>query len=247
MPSHRQTSSRRPASASAGRHRQFEAAPERASTAPGGRHRGAPAPRGRYAAVVTTAVLGAGIVAVATAASLPTQNQPLPTARSVASAGAGNGVGDAGSARYDPRVGFVAPRAARTRATPLVPILLPDGAGRFTSCFCPRWGAFHSGIDLAAPMLTPIYAAAGGVVKESGAAPGYGNAVVITHDATTDTLYGHMEKILVREGQQVRAGQLIALVGNRGRSTGPHLHFEVHLDGTPVNPLPWLERRGISY
>lgn len=184
---------------------------------------------------------------MATAASLPDRPETLPAARSAQSSVTGSGLGDAGSARFDPRVGFVSPRAARTRTTPLEPSLLPIGVGRFTSCFCPRWGAFHSGIDLAGPMLTPIYAAAGGVVKEAGAAPGYGNVVVITHSTSTDTLYGHMELVLVREGQRVRAGQLIALLGNRGRSTGPHLHFEVHLDGTPVNPVPWLERRDIKY
>jgi len=116
-----------------------------------------------------------------------------------------------------------------------------------TSCFCMRWGVHHDGIDLAAPMLTPIYAAQAGVVKEAGADPGFGNKVVITHDTKTDTLYGHMEKILVREGERIRAGQLIALIGNRGQSTGPHLHFEVHLLGTPVDPVPWLERRGVKF
>lgn len=204
--------------------------------------------------MATTAILGAGIVALATAASLQPAVSTLPAAAAATadSPVAGIGLGDGvpavhgTSAFYDPRVGFAAPRAARVR--PAQPVsLLPLGVARFTSCFCPRWGTFHNGIDLAAPMFTPIYAAAAGTVEEAGAESGFGNVVRIRHNASTETLYGHMERILVREGQRVRAGQLIALVGNRGFSTGPHLHFEVHLLGTPIDPVPWLERRGIRY
>ncbi len=254
MPSHRQaTTGRKPTS---GRHRHPDAVAQQPSVAAAGRHRGAPPPKSRYAAVATTAILGAGIVALATAASLPGSNTgTLPAAASVSvdSPVAGLGRSDGvpavhgTAARYDPRVGIVAPRAARSRPKTVTGSLLPRGVGRLTSCFCPRWGSFHNGLDIAAPMLTPIYAASAGVVTEAGPKSGFGNWVVIAHDSTTDTLYGHMEKVLVREGQKVRAGQLIALVGNRGFSTGPHLHFEVHLNGTPVNPTPWLERRGIRY
>lgn len=204
------------------------------------------------------AVLGAGIVALATAASLPAAGRaPVPASASGANApvaGVGLGVGGPGvqgvqgnTATYDPRVGVVAPRAARSRTTAYAESLLPPGLGIMTTCFCMRWGVHHDGVDLAAPMLTPIYAAAPGVVKEAGPDPGFGNKVVITHDATTETMYGHMERVLVRNGQRVRAGQLIALVGSRGQSTGPHLHFEVHLLGVPVDPVPWLKLHGIKY
>lgn len=203
--------------------------------------------------MATTAILGAGIVALATAASLQPQGHATPAAAaSVDSPVAGIGLGDGvpavhgTAARFDPRVGFVTPRATRNRA-PQTIYILPIGVSRMTTCFCMRWGEFHTGVDLAAPMLTPIYAAKAGVVKEAGEAPGFGNAVIITHDTRTETLYGHMEKVLVRKGERVRAGQLIALVGSRGVSTGPHLHFEVHIQGTPVDPVPWLARNGIKY
>ena len=90
-----------------------------------------------------------------------------------------------------------------------------------------RWGRFHEGIDLAAPMRTPEYAAADGVVLRARAASGYGKAVYILHENGDVTVYGHMVKILVEPGQYVDAGETIALLGNEGHSTGPHLHFEV--------------------
>ncbi len=127
--------------------------------------------------------------------------------------------------------------------------VLPVAGGRLTSTFGPRWGSLHAGIDLAAPMLTPEYAAADGVVLEAGPAGGYGNVVYVQHDNGDVTVYGHMEEILVTPGQVVRAGDTIALLGNRGQSTGPHLHFEVHvggIDGQKVDPIPWLRERGVA-
>jgi murein DD-endopeptidase MepM/ murein hydrolase activator NlpD len=88
-----------------------------------------------------------------------------------------------------------------------------------------------------------------GVVLEAGPASGYGNAVYIQHENGDVTVYGHMEKILVTAGQVVKAGDTVALLGNRGQSTGPHLHFEVHIggmDGQKVDPLPWLRERGVG-
>ncbi|WP_409330194.1 M23 family metallopeptidase [Trujillonella humicola] len=133
--------------------------------------------------------------------------------------------------------------AARPRA------VLPVQGARLTSGFGPRWGTMHSGIDLAAPMYTPEYAAMDGVVLEAGPASGYGNVIYIQHENGDVTVYGHMEEILVAPGQVVRAGDTIALLGNRGQSTGPHLHFEVHvggLNGTKVDPIPWLRERGVD-
>lgn len=123
-----------------------------------------------------------------------------------------------------------------------------DGA-RLTSSFGPRWGTTHRGLDLAAPMLTPEYAAADGVVLRAGSASGFGLAVYILHDNGDVTVYGHMEKILVKAGQYVDAGETIALVGSRGQSTGPHLHFEVYeggLEGSRVDPMAWLRERGVD-
>jgi len=137
----------------------------------------------------------------------------------------------------------IAAEAARPKA------VIPVQGARLTSTFGPRWGTLHAGIDLAAPIGTPEYAAMDGVVLEAGPASGYGNAVYIQHENGDVTVYGHMEKILVTAGQVVKAGDTIALLGNRGQSTGPHLHFEVHvggMDGQKVDPLPWLRERGVG-
>ena len=133
--------------------------------------------------------------------------------------------------------------AARPKA------VLPVDGARLTSGYGSRWGTFHYGIDLAAPMHTPEYAAVDGVVLRAGSASGFGLAVYILHDNGDVTVYGHMDKILVEPGQYVEAGETIALLGNRGQSTGPHLHFEVHQggeDGKRINPLPWLNARGVQ-
>jgi murein DD-endopeptidase MepM/ murein hydrolase activator NlpD len=96
---------------------------------------------------------------------------------------------------------------------------------------------FHAGLDIAAPAGTPIHAAAAGVVVIAGGCDGYGNCVVIDHGAALATLYGHQSVVHVRAGDQVEAGQVIGLVGSTGRSTGPHLHFEVRLRGLAIDPF----------
>ncbi|MCZ2819506.1 M23 family metallopeptidase [Modestobacter sp. VKM Ac-2977] len=121
--------------------------------------------------------------------------------------------------------------------------------GRLTSQFGSRWGTLHAGIDFAAPLGTPEYAVMDGVVLRAGAASGFGLAVYVQHANGDVSVYGHMQEILVEEGQTVRAGDTIALLGNEGQSTGPHLHFEVHaggLDGPRIDPLPWLRERGVA-
>jgi murein DD-endopeptidase MepM/ murein hydrolase activator NlpD len=136
--------------------------------------------------------------------------------------------------------------AAREAARPK--FVLPVDGARLTSGYGSRWGTFHYGIDLAAPMRTPEYAAGDGVVLRAGAASGFGLAVYILHENGDVTVYGHMDSILVEPGQYVEAGETIALLGNRGQSTGPHLHFEVHEggeDGRRINPVPWLAERGV--
>ena len=141
----------------------------------------------------------------------------------------------------------IAVEAAAEAARPKA--VFPIAGARLTSPFGPRWGTLHAGLDLAAPMLTPEYAAMDGVVLEAGPASGFGLAVYIQHENGDVTVYGHMEKILVEAGQVVGAGDTIALVGNRGQSTGPHLHFEVHqggLDGQKIDPMAWLRERGVE-
>jgi murein DD-endopeptidase MepM/ murein hydrolase activator NlpD len=104
---------------------------------------------------------------------------------------------------------------------------------------------FHGGIDIGAPLGAPIYAAAAGVVQYAGPASGFGQEVILTHAGGVSTVYGHMEKILVTSGP-VKAGQPIALVGAEGDATGPHLHFEVHVNDTRVDPAAWLIAHGVK-
>ena len=117
--------------------------------------------------------------------------------------------------------------------------------GTFTSGYGWRWGRMHRGIDIAGPVGTPIVAAASGVVVRSGwNSGGYGNLVDIRHPDGSMTRYAHNSRLLVREGQQVSQGQQIAAMGSTGYSTGPHLHFEIHLAGSgTVNPMAYLPGR----
>ena len=118
--------------------------------------------------------------------------------------------------------------------------------GRLTSGFGLRWGTNHNGIDIANSIGTPIYATTDGVVAESGPASGFGMWVRVRHPDDTVSVYGHINESLVREGQRVAAGEQIATMGNRGQSTGPHLHFEIWKDGEQkINPMTWLRENGV--
>ena len=121
--------------------------------------------------------------------------------------------------------------------------------GRVTSCYGARWGTMHSGVDIANAIGTPIYAPEAGRVLQAGPASGFGLAVYLQHADGSITVYGHINQFFVQAGQQVSAGQRIAEIGNKGQSTGPHLHFEVHTGGlyqNRVNPTSWLASRGVS-
>jgi murein DD-endopeptidase MepM/ murein hydrolase activator NlpD len=159
------------------------------------------------------------------------------------------GMDDAGArkgitnAEAQARLGeLAASRAAREPKT-----VLPT-QGVLTTCYCMRWGQMHWGIDLAAPLGTPIYAAVDGVVLRAGPATGFGNAIYIQDADGNVEIYGHMRYYSVQPGQIVHAGDQIAKVGNQGQSTGPHLHFELHrggMEGRPFDPQPWLAARGV--
>ena len=112
--------------------------------------------------------------------------------------------------------------------------------GPVTSPFGWRWGRMHQGIDIGVPYGTPIHAAAGGVVIYCGWEEGYGNFVVIDHGGNLATAYGHQSSIAVTCGQQVNQGDVIGYVGCTGHCFGPHLHFEVRVNGEPVDPLGYL-------
>jgi len=108
--------------------------------------------------------------------------------------------------------------------------------GPVTSEFGPRWGGFHPGIDIAPPYGTPIAAAKNGVVIYAGPEGGYGNFVLIDHSGGLVTGYAHQSRLAVAQGQTVTQGQVIGYEGSTGDSTGPHLHFEVRINGSPQNP-----------
>ena len=122
----------------------------------------------------------------------------------------------------------------------------PLYGGRMSSTFGPRKrptkgaSTYHKGIDWATPVGTPIYASCGGTVAKAGWGSGYGNVIYINHPDGRQTRYGHLSKILVSPGQTVSQGQKIALSGNTGVSSGPHVHFEILIGGTQVNPLKYL-------
>lgn len=137
---------------------------------------------------------------------------------------------------------FNSPEPTRDFNSPEQTQYIMPTSGTITSGYGWRWGRMHKGIDIAAPVGTPIVAAAPGVVVyarwNSG---GYGNLVDIQHPDGSLTRYGHNSQILVQEGQQVGQGEAIALVGSTGRSTGPHCHFEIHNpQGIAINPASML-------
>jgi murein DD-endopeptidase MepM/ murein hydrolase activator NlpD len=103
-------------------------------------------------------------------------------------------------------------------------------------------GTFHTGIDLAAPSGTPVHVTADGVVLSAHWAGGYGKLIVVDHGNGIQTYYAHLSRLSVMAGEEVRAGQLIGYSGSTGRSTGPHMHYEVRLAGTPVNPYKFLSK-----
>ena len=114
-------------------------------------------------------------------------------------------------------------------------------SGTITSRYGSRWGSTHTGLDIAAPTGTTIAAAAAGTVTFSGnRGSGYGNYVKISHGNGVETLYAHCSKLYVKTGQKVAQGEAIAAVGSTGKSTGPHLHLEIRLNGATQNPQLYL-------
>jgi murein DD-endopeptidase MepM/ murein hydrolase activator NlpD len=127
------------------------------------------------------------------------------------------------------------------------PLFVAPTKGVFTSSFGYRWGVLHAGIDIANSIGTPIRAVSDGVVIAAGPTAGYGMWVKLRHADGTVTLYGHINTATVSVGERVMAGDQIATMGNRGYSTGSHLHLEVLLGGSNrVDPVPWLAKRGVN-
>ncbi|GHG22308.1 DUF5930 domain-containing protein [Paracoccus aerius] len=123
-----------------------------------------------------------------------------------------------------------------------LPLAMPvKQSFRYTSGFGRRWGRAHEGIDMAAPVGTPIHATGDGVVIYAGRLGAYGNLIKIQHELGVETRYGHLSRIRVKTGQRVSQGELIGDMGNTGRSTGPHLHYEVRMKGRAVDPMSFIK------
>ncbi|TFV59020.1 M23 family metallopeptidase [Geodermatophilus sp. DF01-2] len=228
-----------------------EAADEQPARA---RRRSIPRPPGRRGPLWLAALVAGAVVA-----ALPSTLGTGPTELSLSAADYGLGIAsdvdfsgdmeDAGvrrgisEAEAQARLGeLAASRAAREPKTAL------PTEGRMTTCFCMRWGTMHYGIDLAAPLGTPIHSATDGVVIRAGRASGYGNAVYIQDADGNVHVYGHMRYYDVEAGDLVHAGDQIAKVGNEGQSTGPHLHYQIHrgaMNGRPIDPEEFLAERGV--
>ncbi len=132
-------------------------------------------------------------------------------------------------------------------AAALVVTPVMASAQQVTSTFGTRSDPFHgkkrmhAGVDMGAKTGTPVYATGDGIIRRSRVAGGYGNLVEIDHGFGYQTRYGHLSRLLVAEGSFVRRGQMVGLVGSTGRSTGPHLHYEVRIGGKPVDPTKYMQ------
>jgi murein DD-endopeptidase MepM/ murein hydrolase activator NlpD len=132
------------------------------------------------------------------------------------------------------------PRPGIDPSAPVGAFHWPVDHGRLTSGFGPRSGSHHDGVDIAAPRGLPVVAAAAGEVIYAGRLRGYGNVVIIDHGGGYASVYAHNERNLVHVGERVRNDEEIALVGQSGQASGPHLHFEIRKDNVARDPLRYL-------
>lgn len=223
-----------------------------------GKRRAPTPPRTRYAAVLTTAVVGAGVVAASVGAAIPDTNSLLDPQAQLALDGSvgGSGAGDAFSGRLSTaddratRSGDRAPAPGTTMSTLAQPApdvwLLPLKAYSISSAFGQRWGTLHPGVDLAIGEGTPYYATHAGTVKLARWNGGYGYCVIVDVGNGVEILFGHSSKLVAREGQKVQAGDLLGFVGNTGYSFGPHLHYEVRQNNAPIDPMPFMRSHGVD-
>ena len=214
--------------------------------------KGAAAGRGRTTAGIVAGAAIAGGAAIAAAPLASAQSSELPAndqIQQLATQVVNDGLGDQLAPVVD-QYGEYADVAGVDLGS--FGAALPGGAahaptvGAVTSSFGPRWGTFTNGTDFGAPIGTPLYAAKSGVIEEAGPASGYGLWIRIRTDEGELLEYGHNNENFVQKGQRVQAGDVIGTVGNRGDSTGPHLHFGVQdASGNWTDPVPWLARNGV--
>ena len=192
---------------------------------------------------MTTALVGAGVVALGAGAALPDHADPLGLTAAASTSDLGDRLATGDRASRDNARNLAA--ELHDQPAPIV-WLLPVQTYHVTSTFGTRWGVLHAGVDLGATEGTPIYAAAAGVVTLCRWNGGYGYNVQIDHGGGITTVYGHASKLLCQEGQKVQAGDLIAKVGNTGHSFGSHLHFETRINDKPTDPVPFMKSHGVD-
>lgn len=203
--------------------------------------------------VVTTAVVGAGVVAFGAGSVLPQQTEGATAALDKASTAAKdqNTLSAEDVSANQARSASVG-RASRTqsREGSPTPTIMAEWArpatGPLSSLYGARWGAQHLGLDIAAAYGSTVVSASAGKVIFSGWNGGYGKLVIVEHPGGYTTRYGHNSALLVEVGEQVEAGTPIAKVGSTGYSSGPHLHFEIRQGTKALNPLPFMEKRNVD-
>ncbi len=202
-------------------------------------------PSARSAGVVLTAVVAAAVVAFGAGAVLPDSDAlRRATGNSMISLTVNDRLSAADKAnRSDDRPD---PASSVDLGAPDVWLLPLHCDYEITTLFAMRWGVLHNGVDLACGCGTPYYAAHDGVVEIAHYNGGYGNEIMLDNGNGAETIYGHGSQLLVTEGQHVKAGQNIGLIGTTGFSTGCHLHFEVHYNKVLIDPIPFMKDRGVD-
>lgn len=209
-----------------------------------GRRRVPSPPRSRYVGVVTSALVGAGIVALGAGAAVPDQKadaNALDGIDTVSRATLDRAAAADAASRSDSGDGLKSSVAAAPDAW-----LLPLRDYTISSGFGARWGKLHAGVDLAIKEGTVYSAVHGGKVILAQWYGGYGYCIMIDHGNGLVTVYGHSAQLLVKQGDEVKAGQPIGIVGSTGHSTGPHLHLEIHVNGKAQDPEPWFKQHGVD-
>ena len=208
-----------------------------------GRRRVPTPPRSRYAAVVTTAFVGAGLVALG-AQAMPDAKTITPAALADMEQADLAGHDLAERAAEADRASRGSERSAEQAQSGIWQ--LPLRGYELDTPYGMQGDTLHGGIDLVAPEGTPYNAVHAGKVTKAGWFGGYGYAVIVQHPDGTEAIYGHSSQITVTEGQEVKAGEQLGLVGATGHAYGAHLHLELHLNGSPINPMTFLADRGVD-
>jgi murein DD-endopeptidase MepM/ murein hydrolase activator NlpD len=210
-----------------------------------GRRRVPAPPRSRYAAVVTGAFLGAGVVALGVSA-MPDAKAVDPQALADLNHAAQTSADQAERAAAT----VPADRGTRSGQTALPDAsdawVLPMSDYTFTQPYGFQFGELYAGVGLAAPEGTPFVAVHAGTVKEAGWLGGYGFGVVLDNGNGIETVYGHARQLLVKPGQKVQAGEMLGLVGSTGHAYGSQLHLETHVNGESRDPIPFLRQLGVD-